>query len=153
MICISFLIYHTKPTFHKPHGKSGSGSGNVTSDCAADMGSKLTLARSVLRRALLLFRFAGAGVLTMPKPIVRRRKRLRSPTYSENALEIGGSLHDNLRLQIQYVAPVCLTPPQRILRKHSKRQITSIGASIRAHGFLDPILINSDKQIICGYGR
>lgn len=38
-------------------------------------------------------------------------------------------------------------------RTHSKKQIAQIAASISEHGFVNPILINSDGVIIAGHGR
>ena len=91
--------------------------------------------------------------MNTPKPPVRSRKRPPSPTFAENTLVSGGVLHDNLRLHIQHVPPKTLKPPKRKLRKHSKRQLAAIQTSICENGFLDPILVSNESQIICGHGR
>lgn len=89
----------------------------------------------------------------MPNPAIRSRKRTSSPTFNANPVATGGSLHDNLRMHVEYRAPAELKPPKRILRKHSPRQIEQIKASITAHGFLNPILVDADQRIVCGHGR
>jgi DNA modification methylase len=38
-------------------------------------------------------------------------------------------------------------------RTHSKKQITQIAASIREFGFVSPVLIDADNQLIAGHGR
>ncbi len=46
-----------------------------------------------------------------------------------------------------------LTPYSRNARKHSKRQVKQIAASIERFGFTNPVLIGDDNQIIAGHGR
>jgi len=46
-----------------------------------------------------------------------------------------------------------LKPDPNNPRTHSKKQIEQIAASISEHGFVNPILINSDGVIIAGHGR
>jgi hypothetical protein len=87
----------------------------------------------------------------MSNPIIRTRKRPPASSCIKNALAEGGSLHDNLRLHVEYRDPATLKPPKRILRKHSPRQIEQIKASITAHGFLNPILVDGDQRIVCGH--
>jgi DNA modification methylase len=38
-------------------------------------------------------------------------------------------------------------------RVHSKKQIRQIGESIRAYGFMVPVLVDSDYEVIAGHGR
>lgn len=88
----------------------------------------------------------------MTKPQVRTRKRVQplptnNPDFSCNAL------HDDLRIAVRYERSDELKPPKRILRKHNGRQIEMIMASIRGHGFNNPILVNSANEIVSGYGR
>lgn len=89
----------------------------------------------------------------MPRLPVRSRLRLSTATNPEEAVAAVDILHHNLRLHIRYVSPKDLKPPKRKLRKHNKRQLTLIAASVRGHGFLDPLLVDSQMQIVCGYGR
>lgn len=46
-----------------------------------------------------------------------------------------------------------LTPNPRNARTHSKAQIKQIAASIEEFGFVNPVLIDGDGQIIAGHGR
>jgi DNA modification methylase len=61
-------------------------------------------------------------------------------------------LHDNLRLHIQYVPPGELTAPRRELRKHSKKQIAQLRASISEFGFLRPLIVDAERAIVAGHG-
>jgi DNA modification methylase len=46
-----------------------------------------------------------------------------------------------------------LKPYARNARTHSRKQITKIAASIERFGFVNPVLIDEDHQIIAGHGR
>jgi len=46
-----------------------------------------------------------------------------------------------------------IKPDIRNARTHSKKQVEQIAASIDAHGFVSPIIINPDGVIIAGHGR
>lgn len=62
------------------------------------------------------------------------------------------SLHHNLRLVTVYKPIGEIKPPRRALRKHGKRQIAALKASVSEFGFLKPILLNPERQIVAGYG-
>ena len=49
--------------------------------------------------------------------------------------------------------PARFRPPKRQLRKHSKKQLSQIEASIRRFGFTNPILVDADSRIVAGFGR
>ena len=51
------------------------------------------------------------------------------------------------------VAVSALKPYARNARTHSRRQIKKIAASIERFGFVNPILIDENNQIIAGHGR
>lgn len=51
------------------------------------------------------------------------------------------------------LAVTALTPNPRNARTHSKAQIKQIAASIEEFGFVNPVLIDGDGQIIAGHGR
>lgn len=57
------------------------------------------------------------------------------------------------KLEIIYFDPKLLKPDPKNPRMHSKRQLEMIGKSIAAHGFTNPVLIDSNSQIIAGHGR
>ena len=56
-------------------------------------------------------------------------------------------------LAIEYVPPASLAGYQRNARRHSKRQIAQIAESIRAFGFVSPLLVDKAGEIIAGHGR
>ncbi len=56
-------------------------------------------------------------------------------------------------LAVTYRALGDLKPHPRNARTHSPRQIREIAASIRAFGFLIPILTDANGQILAGHGR
>lgn len=90
------------------------------------------------------------------------RVRTRGAAISDaNALAAGPQaseppeaslLHDNLRLHIEYVALDQLRPPRRELRRHSKKQLAQLRASIKEFGFLRPIIVDAGHVIVAGHG-
>lgn len=56
-------------------------------------------------------------------------------------------------LEIEMVAPSRLYPYARNARVHSKRQIKKIAESIREVGFVNPVLVDEQGEIIAGHGR
>ena len=71
-----------------------------------------------------------------------RKSKKRQPT---------SSVHDHGDVELRPVS--ALRPYSRNARTHSKRQIKKIAASIQEFGFVNPILIDGDDQIIAGHGR
>jgi ParB-like chromosome segregation protein Spo0J len=59
----------------------------------------------------------------------------------------------SLDLAVEYLAPSELRPDPRNPRKHSKRQLEQLERSIEAFGFVAPVLIDRDNQIIAGHAR
>ena len=53
----------------------------------------------------------------------------------------------------EVVAVSALKPYARNARTHSRRQIKKIAASIERFGFVNPVLIDENNQIIAGHGR
>ncbi len=56
-------------------------------------------------------------------------------------------------LQIAYLPPVHLRASATNTRTHSKKQLKQIARSIERFGFLNPVLISDDFEIIAGHGR
>ncbi|PPR18027.1 MAG: hypothetical protein CFH43_00585 [Proteobacteria bacterium] len=54
---------------------------------------------------------------------------------------------------IQYIPTENLTPYKNNAKKHPEKQVQQIAASIQQFGFINPIIINSSKEIIAGHGR
>jgi hypothetical protein len=59
----------------------------------------------------------------------------------------------DLTLEVRYLPPGALSPYAGNARGHPKSQIDQIVASIRLCGFVSPILIDEDGEIIAGHGR
>ncbi len=57
------------------------------------------------------------------------------------------------RLTIEHRPPGDLKPYSRNARTHSPKQIAEIAASIKAFGFINPVLIDKDNAIVAGHGR
>ena len=56
-------------------------------------------------------------------------------------------------LSIVHRDPASLTPFDRNSRVHSDEQVKQIASSIKEFGFVNPILIAPDGEIIAGHGR
>ena len=56
-------------------------------------------------------------------------------------------------LQIDYLSPGQLRPASRNARTHSKKQLKQIARSIERFGFVNPVLIADNFEIIAGHGR
>ncbi|TDE35636.1 site-specific DNA-methyltransferase [Antarcticimicrobium sediminis] len=55
--------------------------------------------------------------------------------------------------QIEQISVTALTPWKRNARKHPKKQVEQIAASIEAFGFNTPVLIDAANRILAGHGR
>ena len=56
-------------------------------------------------------------------------------------------------LQIEYLRPERLRPSPNNARTHSKKQLKQIARSIERFGFVNPVLIADDFEIVAGHGR
>ena len=56
-------------------------------------------------------------------------------------------------LKIAYLPPGRLRPAANNSRTHSKKQLKQIARSIERFGFVNPVLISDDFEIIAGHGR
>lgn len=65
--------------------------------------------------------------------------------------ELDSRFTQDLRIRYQRVSDLKLDPQNP--RKHGKKQIEQIAASIRAFGFVVPLLVDQDNRIIAGHGR
>ncbi len=54
---------------------------------------------------------------------------------------------------VEMVPHASLTPNPRNARTHTKKQITQIAASINRFGFVVPLVIDDDRNIVAGHGR
>jgi DNA modification methylase len=60
---------------------------------------------------------------------------------------------DNIRLHIRYVPPGDLKNGFRATKRHSARQIRKLATSIQENGFLVPVMVNDELEILAGYAR
>ena len=65
----------------------------------------------------------------------------------------GPALKEKWHAPIRYVNLADLKPWPGAARTHSKKQIRQIAESIRRFGFINPIVIDEDWQILAGNGR
>jgi ParB-like chromosome segregation protein Spo0J len=56
-------------------------------------------------------------------------------------------------LTIEFIDADALKPSPRNARTHSERQIEQIEASITEFGFVNPVLIDEERNIVAGHGR
>jgi hypothetical protein len=56
-------------------------------------------------------------------------------------------------LQIQYVSPDRLRPYPGNARTHTRKQIKLIADSIKRFGFINPIIVTDDFEVVAGHGR
>jgi DNA modification methylase len=63
------------------------------------------------------------------------------------------SLSHRHDLKIQWLLITSLTPDPANPRRHNLHQITRIAESIKAFGFIVPILIDRDNKVLAGHGR
>jgi ParB-like nuclease family protein len=58
-----------------------------------------------------------------------------------------------LNLRIEYRSPALLRPAAHNARRHSKKQLAQIAKSIERFGFVSPVLISDDFEIVAGHAR
>lgn len=87
-----------------------------------------------------------------PTPVgrPRRARQSRIPTTPATPTAPSGLLQ---HLEVCYRQVANLRPADRNARTHTERQVHQIAASIQRFGFVNPILINADGQILAGHGR
>jgi DNA modification methylase len=56
-------------------------------------------------------------------------------------------------LSIEYLTPSSLKPWAKNARTHSRKQIRQLAASITEFGFTNPVLIDSQNNVLAGHGR
>lgn len=54
---------------------------------------------------------------------------------------------------IQYVFTEELIPYQKNAKKHPEKQVQQIAASIQQFGFINPIIVDQNREVIAGHGR
>jgi hypothetical protein len=80
-------------------------------------------------------------------------KNLDSVSAIARTVSAGASTESPKDLQIEYLRPERLRPSPNNARTHSKKQLKQIARSIEQFGFVNPVLIADDFEIIAGHGR
>src|SRR5918993_5665688 len=95
----------------------------------------------------------------MSTPNARTRTRsisLNEPTASVSSPPAAATLTTcptSLALKIAYHPTASLKPSARNARTHSRKQIHKIAASLKKFGFVNPVLINGEGEVVAGHGR
>jgi DNA modification methylase len=76
--------------------------------------------------------------------------RRSAQAVSASASAGSASLTD---LKIAYLSPQRLRPSRNNARTHSKKQLKQIARSIERFGFVNPVLISDELEVIAGHGR
>ncbi len=88
---------------------------------------------------------------------VRRRQRPAPEPENERPAEVAPpdvtEALGVLALKVAYLPIDQIRPSARNARTHSKKQIHKIASSLRTFGFVQPILIDDDAEVIAGHGR
>lgn len=85
--------------------------------------------------------------------MVKRADRQNFSKIPQPASMPSGSASSLPALRIAYLSPQCLRPSANNARTHSKKQLKQIAGSIERFGFVNPVLISDDFEIIAGHGR
>ncbi len=56
-------------------------------------------------------------------------------------------------LRLEYIAPEDLLPSPNNARVHPPRQLRALAKSIKAFGFLSPVVTDAKYKLLCGHGR
>jgi len=59
----------------------------------------------------------------------------------------------NTTTELQLIATDKLIPYANNARKHNKEQILKLRSSLREFGFVNPVIIDRENNILCGHGR
>lgn len=84
---------------------------------------------------------------------VVRRAGLHNVSRIAGAVGASAPSKSASALQITYLPPERLRPSPNNARTHSKKQLKQIARSIERFGFVNPVLISDDFEIIAGHGR
>lgn len=85
----------------------------------------------------------------------RRECYTAAPTVpaGSEAMPFTNRPDESLEVEVTYRAIEELKPPKRQLRTHSPKQVEQIVSSIRRMGFINPVIVDAERNIVCGVGR
>jgi DNA modification methylase len=88
----------------------------------------------------------------MSKSLVSPRNRHSTHELKRATADDISALYRDLKLAIEYVPIESLNAYKNNARTHSREQVNAIEASIRAFGFIAPVMIDQDQTVIGGHG-
>src|SRR5215472_18742677 len=88
----------------------------------------------------------SASLLSLLQGIDRKHHHTQNPRQARGVPE-------HARWQIEHVPLARLTACKTNARTHSPKQIGQIAASIKCFGFIVPVVVNAENQIVAGHGR
>src|SRR6266478_4827232 len=102
--------------------------------------------------------------MIVPLHLNRQQDAARSQTYTEEYFEMREILERGARLRENKSKPSfnlaivtrqieALKPDPSNPRRHSKKQIRQIAESVKSFGFVVPVLVDADLNVIAGHGR
>src|SRR6266436_5856728 len=102
--------------------------------------------------------------MIVPLHLNRQQDAARSKTYTEEYFEMREILERGARLRENKSKPSfnlaivtrqieALKPDPSNPRRHSKKQIRQIAESVKSFGFVVPVLVDADLNVIAGHGR
>ena len=90
----------------------------------------------------------------MSTPVIRLRTR--PVTTAPDALSSVATMTScpaSLELKVAYRPTASLKASARNARTHSAKQIHKISASVQKFGFVSPVLIDGEGEVVAGHGR
>jgi hypothetical protein len=73
--------------------------------------------------------------------------------HPPNAVRPARGLAEHVDRRLEHIPLTRLTPSKSNARTHSPKQVRQIGESIKRFGFIVPVLVNAENQIVAGHGR
>jgi len=89
----------------------------------------------------------SASLLSLLQDIDRKRHHPQSPARQAHRVP------EQANRQIEHVPLARLTACKTNARTHSPKQVGQIAGSIKRFGFIVPVLVNAENQIVAGHGR
>jgi ParB-like nuclease domain len=89
----------------------------------------------------------SASLVSLLQGIDQRHRHPQNPARQERGVP------EQPNRQIERAPLARLTPCKTNARTHSPKQVGRIAASIKRFGFIVPVLVNAENQIVAGHGR
>jgi hypothetical protein len=93
------------------------------------------------------------GVALHPDAVDAEAGAITPTTQPTKSLDPALEWVERLALEVEYRSIASLHPSGRNARTHTKKQIEQIAASLQQFGFVNPILVGPDGEVVAGHGR